>query len=134
VIPNPWVILGAAGASLALIIGAYFYGCHHTALRYEAANARALVAAKDQAAANQKAMDDEALIAAKKFWDENPKIVTQTETVTKWAIRNVKDTAGCPTPELISVYNSSITGADPVGQVESAAGAIAGPMPVKNGP
>lgn len=29
-IPNPWLILGAVGVALSLIVGAYFYGVHTT--------------------------------------------------------------------------------------------------------
>ncbi len=50
-IPNPWLILGAAGAALSLIVGAYFYGQHvnDTARDAEALTAQLEAAEKARA-------------------------------------------------------------------------------------
>ncbi len=58
-IPNPWAILGAAGAALLLIIGAYFYGCSHERVIWQAA------IAKQQAEASQLLADRTGQVLAK---------------------------------------------------------------------
>jgi len=39
-----------------------------------------------------------------------PKIITETKIITEWITRNVENVANCPTPNIIRVYNASITG------------------------
>lgn len=58
-IPNPWAILGAAGAVLVFIIGAYFYGCSHERVIWQAA------VAKQQAEASQLLADRTGQVLAK---------------------------------------------------------------------
>lgn len=131
---NPYVIIGAFAGAILWTLAVYNYATGHEARKWEAANAIALVAAKDQAAKDQKVLDDNAHLAAEEFWNTHPKIVTQTETVVKYAIKHVKDTSGCPTADLVRVYNASITGDDPGPKGDGSAGTNTASMPVKNSP
>lgn len=97
-----WFLIGA----LALALGVS---------RFQLATCRAdfasfKIAGVEAARIEQKRLDDAAHAADKLFWENNPKIIKETETIIKWAEIHVKNVAGCPTPDLISVYNASLTG------------------------
>ncbi len=103
----------AIAGGLLLAVAAFFYGEHVEGLSCKVASQAAVIAAQDVARAEQKRTDDISASVALADAQAHPKIVTETQTVVKWAIRNVKDTPACPTPDLIRVYNASIAGTDP---------------------
>ena len=131
--PNPYAILAAVGVSLTLIVGAFFYGEHVRGLACEVAAQASQMAAVQQAVKEQSRLDSAASDAAKAEAAAHPQIIIQTQTVTKWAIRHVQDTASCPTPDLIRVYNDSITGADPGTSGTSTSGTTNTSVPTKDG-
>lgn len=130
---NLSAIIGALVGFIIWSFAVYTYATGHESRKWELASAEALIAAKDKAAANQKKLDDDSYAADRAFWEANPKIVTNTQTVIKWATKHVTDIAGCPTAELVSVYNSSITGTGAPSEAESPAGTPSGAVPAKNG-
>jgi len=103
----------AIAGGLLLAVAAFFYGEHVESLSCKVASQAAVIAAQDIARADQQRLDGIASAAALADAVAHPKIVTETQTVVKWAIRNVPNTANCPTPELVRVYNASIAGTDP---------------------
>ena len=68
------------------------------------------VAAIEEAQKKQKEYDDTSREADIIFIRGAPEIITQTRTLTKWITRNVENVANCPGPDLIRVYNATITG------------------------
>lgn len=52
-IPNPWLILGAVGVAIALIVGAYFYGVHTTNTSRDAEALTAQLEATEKARATE---------------------------------------------------------------------------------
>lgn len=52
-IPNPWLILGAVGVALSLIVGAYFYGVHTTNTSRDAEALTAQLEATEKARATE---------------------------------------------------------------------------------
>jgi len=66
----------------------------------------AIAAAQQQ----QKQFDDAGRKADKIYIQAAPQIITQTKVITKWITANVENVAGCPTVDLVRVFNASITG------------------------
>lgn len=70
--PNPYAILGAIGLSLALIIGAFFYGEHIEALSWKAATAKLEASAEHtlREANDKAALKDAAMASLSRNLDE----------------------------------------------------------------
>ena len=132
-IPNPWVILGAVGFWLLSATGAFLEGRHIENVAWEAKSAAAVIKAETDAAHRQQIQDDAAYAADRQYWEDHPKIVMQTETVVKWAIKHVKDVVGCPGPDLIRVHNAAATGSDIGPQASGANSTPAGSVPTQDG-
>lgn len=68
------------------------------------------IAAVAAAAKKQKEYDGTTRAAEIIYVEGAPKIITQIRTVTKWITHNVENVPNCPGPDVIRVYNASITG------------------------
>lgn len=79
----------------------------------KAAQATALAKAVSDAATDQKRVDKVAMDAAVADATSQQKEVVKTLTITKWAVKNVKDVVDCPGPALAKLFNSAASGADP---------------------
>lgn len=83
--PNPWAIIAAAGVSLMLIIGAFFYGEHVEALSWKAATARLEASAetKLREANDKAALKDAAMAALSRNLDEQHAKYIQDQDATR---------------------------------------------------
>lgn len=120
-----WLIPTAASAILGVML--LFTKLELANLR--AAHATALAQAIAQAAADQKRADAVSLnFTAKESSDQQAETV-KTVTITKWAIRHVKDISNCPGPDLVRLWDAAATGADPESIVYGASKPYDAPAP-----
>jgi hypothetical protein len=85
----------------------------------KAAQALAIQAATARAAGDQRRADSVSLDFANRESSDQSKETVKTVTITKWAIRHVKDVASCPTADLVRLHNAAATGTDPEGDLHS---------------
>jgi hypothetical protein len=97
-----WFLIGALALAL-MVSRARLADCRADFAAYK-------VAAIEAAQKQQKQFDESARKADKIYIEAAPQIITQTKVITKWIAANVENTAGCPTVDLVRVFNASITG------------------------
>ncbi len=110
---NPYAIIGGLVGAILWTFAVYHYATGHEARKWEAAEAKAVAAAVQTALTDQKRIDTATLDAAVKAAAAEVKTITVTNTITKWAIRHVKDIPNCPDLDLVRLHDASALGADP---------------------
>lgn len=108
-----WIVPTTA----ALILGLWLGITKLELANLKAEHATALAKAVAQGAADQKKADAISLNFSNRESSDQAKETVKTVTITKWAIRHVKDTANCPGPDLVRLWDSAATGADPEGLI-----------------
>ena len=108
--PNPWLIVGALAAFIAVGVGGFFYGRHYETLVYEAAAEKA----EKKVVADVAVSDKVTETVSQQAEEKQVEIRTVTQTIVKWRTKYVtaKADAKCIVPVgAVLMHNSGASGA-----------------------
>lgn len=114
------IVAGIAGFSLAWKLQSA--NINALKLSYADAHQKALIQALD----DQAKVNEATLRAAVADAANQVRIVTETQVITKWAIKNVEVIANCPDRNFVRLHNAAAVGADPASETGSASEPHAG--------